>query len=189
MPEAPRPRAAPAFSPWTIPGGRRIKADLAHELGMRVRRGSFDHPLPEEKMERNRCLAVLAAATCSLAIFANVAAAQTADHLKCFKIKDIAQFKSATADLVPANVSFPGQNCSLKGKGAQLCVPADKANVVVEEGTDNPFPNQALANAQLCYKVKCATTLAANLSVTDQFGARTVAVGKTTKVCGPAIQQ
>ena len=140
-------------------------------------------------MKRNRRLAALAAATCSLAIFAGAAAAQTADHLKCFKIKDLAQFKSATADLIPSNPNFAGQNCSLKGKGAQLCVPADKANVVIEEGTDSPFPTQVLQNSQLCYKVKCPTALAGNLNVTDQFGTRNVAMGKTTKVCGPAIQQ
>ena len=139
-------------------------------------------------MERNRRLAVVAAATLTLAMFASAAVAQTADHLKCYKIKDIAQFKDATADLLPSNPSFPGQNCTLKGKGAQLCVPADKDNVVVEAGTDNDFGSQALANAQLCYKLKCDTSIAANIEVTDQFGNRTVALGKTTKLCGPVFE-
>ena len=118
------------------------------------------------------------------------AAAQT-DHLKCFKIKDIAQFKAATADLLPSSLDFVGENCSLKGKGAQLCVPASKANVIVEEpsGTFPTITADALTGAQLCYKVKCPNTDSATVHVNDQFGTRDITKGKVSKVCGPAVEQ
>jgi hypothetical protein len=138
-------------------------------------------------MDINRVRAVFVAATFFVVGFAGDSTAQ--DHYKCFKFKDISQFKSATANFVPSQPQFIGENCSIKGKGAELCVPADKINVVVEDGTLQDFPTQALANAQLCYKVKCPATLTQNVQVSDQFSTRTVAKGKASKVCGPAIEQ
>jgi hypothetical protein len=136
----------------------------------------------------NRLAAVCAAATLMVLSVAGSSDAQS-DHLKCYKLKDIAQFKSATADLVPSNPSFVGENCTIKGKGAQICVPVDKDNVAVEEGTDQDFPTQNLTNAVLCYKVKCPDATSASIQVSDQFGTRTITKGKASKVCGPAIEQ
>jgi len=134
-----------------------------------------------------RALAAVAAVlTISLVATAE---GQTTDHLKCYKIKDLAVFKSATADLTPAQPEFPAENCSLKGKAAELCIPADKGNVVIEEGQIQDFPAQALADAQLCYKIKCPKVTIAPLEVSDQFGTRNVEKFKATKVCGPAFEQ
>jgi hypothetical protein len=140
-------------------------------------------------MDINRARAALAAASLIVASLATGAYAQTDDHLKCFKIKDVATFKSATADLVPAQPQIPGENCTIKGKGAQLCVPVDKANVAIEEGTLQDFPTQTLQDAQLCYKVKCPSKVTVPVQVSDQFGTRTIQRGKASKVCGPAFVQ
>jgi len=144
--------------------------------------------LNREIKMRTQCLRVLGAAVAVLAM-ASVAGAQTTDHLKCYKIKDVAQFKSATADLTPSQVQFVTENCSLKGKGAQLCVPADKSGVVIEGGTILNFPTDAANDAQLCYKIKCPNTATLSVQVSDQFGTRFIAKGKATKVCGPAFEQ
>ena len=130
-----------------------------------------------------------AAALLLVCAFVGDADAQTTDHLKCYKIKDVGAFKSATADLAPLRVEFPTENCSLKGKAAQLCVPMDKDNVVIVDGVVENFPAQAVTDAQLCYKIKCPTATIAPLEVSDQFGTRTIEKFKASKVCGPAFEQ
>jgi hypothetical protein len=130
--------------------------------------------------------------SCAIALFAAASsgpAVAGTDHLKCYKIKDVGAFKSATADLLPSSLQFVGENCSLKGKAAQLCVPAEKRNVVIEDGTGLNISGDALTGAQLCYKVKCPSTATENVQVNDQFGTRQIEKGKATKVCGPVIEQ
>jgi hypothetical protein len=136
----------------------------------------------------HRARIALVALTFASAFLAATASAQN-DHFKCYKIKDVAQFKAATADLIASQTQFPGENCSFKGKGAQLCVPVDKDNVVVTDGTDQDFATQDLTNAQLCYKLKCPSTTSENLQISDQFGTRTLTKGKASKVCGPVLEQ
>jgi hypothetical protein len=97
--------------------------------------------------------------------------------------------KSATATLTPGDPQFVTENCEIKGKAAQLCVPADKANVVIQGGSLQNFPAGALNGAQLCYKIKCANASVLSLNVSDQFGTRFIAKGKATKVCGPVLEQ
>ena len=138
-------------------------------------------------MNTYRANAIVAAAALLVTTFAGAAVAQT-DHLKCYKIKDVGTFKSATADLVPSRPQFPGENCTLKGKAATLCVPAEKTNVSMGV---NDFPSQTLQDALLCYKVKCPSKDTYQVPINDQFapGARTVQRGKAMKVCGPAFEQ
>jgi hypothetical protein len=133
-------------------------------------------------------LSCAVAALLAMVALCGPAGAQT-DHLKCFKIKDLAQFKAATADLLPSSLDFVGENCSLKGKGAQLCVPASKTNVLIEDGVVQSVSADALTGAQLCYKVKCPTTASETVHVNDQFGTRDITKGKVSKVCGPAVEQ
>jgi hypothetical protein len=143
-------------------------------------------------METHRGYAIVAAAALLVTTFASAAVAQTTDHLKCYKVKDVAAtFKSAAADIVPSRPQFPGDKCTIKGKAAQLCVPVDKDNVSVEEpvGTLPDFTSQELQDAQLCYKVKCLAADSFTFQVSDQFGTRTITRGKSTKVCGPAVEQ
>jgi hypothetical protein len=139
-------------------------------------------------MRDHHLRALCAAITLLASGFFQEAGAQT-DHLKCYKIKDVAQFKSATADLVPLDPQFAGQNCVISGKAGQLCVPAEKTNAVIVEGTLQDFGTQALQDAQLCYKLKCPKLDIAPLEVSDQFGTRNIQKFKVAKVCGPALQQ
>jgi hypothetical protein len=134
-------------------------------------------------------LALTAAAVLLVSGAARTASALTIDHLKCYKVKDVGAFKSATADFAPSQVGFPTENCKLKGKAAQLCIPADKDNVVITGGTLNNFPAQALVDAQLCYKVKCPKTALPDIQVSDQFGTRNIGGFKPSKICGPALEQ
>ena len=140
------------------------------------------------KRHRARFLCATVALVVGATAWSGPASAQT-DHLKCYKIKDIGQFKSATATLTPSQAQFVTENCSLKGKAAQLCVPASKENVVIEGGTTQFSPGEPLTDAQICYKIKCPNTTVLSLQVSDQFGTRFIAKGKATKVCGPAFEQ
>ena len=140
------------------------------------------------KRQSARFLCATAALVLGATAWSGTANAQ--DHLKCYKIKDIGQFKSATATLTPSQMQFVTENCSLKGKGAQLCVPASKNNVVIEGGATQFSPSEALTDdAQICYKIKCPNAAVVSLQVSDQFGTRFIAKGKATKVCGPAVEQ
>jgi len=133
---------------------------------------------------------LLAAATMLLVgAFVTAANAQNTDHLKCYKIKDVGAFKKATAIFTPSQPVFNTQQCELKGKAAELCIPADKDNVVIVDGVVQDFPSQAVADAQLCYKIKCPDATVAPMQVSDQFGTRTIEKFKASKVCGPAFEQ
>jgi len=141
------------------------------------------------KRHRARFLCATVALVVGATAWSGPASAQTTDHMKCFKVKDPGVMKSATATLTPAQPQFVTENCTLKGKAAQLCLPADKANVVIEGGQVQFFPAEAINDAQLCYKIKCANAAVLSLNISDQFGTRFIAKGKATKVCGPAFEQ
>lgn len=132
------------------------------------------------------CFAVLASA---LAL-AGSAAAQEYDHLKCFKVKDTKTFKSATADLTVTGGHFAGmENCQIKPKAKEFCVPVDKSNVVVEEGAETPVIGQELSFDRLCYKVKCPSlTVPGPQAYADQFAANRELGGfKVSTICTPAV--
>lgn len=139
------------------------------------------------RLQPKRVLA--AAALLLVSGLVTVTDAQTTDHLKCYKIKDVGAFKSASADLTPLQPELPAQNCQLKGKAAELCIPADKDEVVIVDGVIQKFPAQAVTDAQLCYKIKCPVLAVSPLQVSDQFGTRTIEGFKASKVCGPAFEQ
>ncbi len=127
---------------------------------------------------------VLAAASAALILHTGIvgaAAAATADHLQCFKIKDSQAKTSYTATLTPSDPAFVPAGCTLKVPAKLLCVDAVKSNVV-------PTPAGAADGVQLqkylCYKAKCPK-LAATASLTDQFGARSVTTKTTSIICAP----
>ena len=141
-------------------------------------------------MKRQRIRFLCATVALAGAMLAGPAGAQT-DHFKCYKIKDVGAFKTATADIIPSSLSFVGENCSLKGKAATLCVPASKTNVNVVEPVGS-FPDvsgDALTGAVLCYKAKCPSADAPTIQVNDQFGTRNITKGKVAKICGPVVEQ
>jgi len=142
----------------------------------------------ERAHERRSATAALAAATCLLVLAAGPSAWAQNDHLTCYKAKDTAKvFKSASADLLPLQDSvFPTENCQIKAGSKMVCVPSQKLNVTVVDGTDDPFDSQDLSDIQLCYKVKCPKVELPPLTVTDQFGTRAVEKFKASQLCVPA---
>jgi hypothetical protein len=107
------------------------------------------------------------------------ARAQTPDHLKCYKIKDSAPKALYTADLQGL---APEPGCHIKVPGTMLCVPTTKANV---QPTPPGAPAGSAAGAFVCYKVKCVPGTLAPISVSDQFGTRTVTPKVAKLLCAP----
>lgn len=120
---------------------------------------------------------------------AQPAAALTYDHLQCLKVKDPAAI-SAAMDMRPPYTSpfFVNVDCEVKSRSHQLCIPVARH---LHEGSD-PLLNvsgQDLANALLCYKVKCpAADVPESLEVSDQFATRTLTGFRIQTVCVPALE-
>jgi hypothetical protein len=123
-------------------------------------------------------LAILCAGV--TAICAASSYAQVPDHLKCYKIKDTAPKAVYTADL-GGLTSEPG--CQVKVPAKMLCVETAKENVNPAPPGGGPTP--APAGAFLCYKAKCVKAVIAPVSVTDQFGARSVQPSVAKMLCAP----
>jgi len=119
----------------------------------------------------------------------NAANAQLRDHLKCYRVKGVSTFSSATVDLAALRPRFPSDNCRIKGRATELCVPASKTVVSLEGGSGQALPGQDLSDAQLCYKLKCPKAAIAPVDVSDQFGTHVIGKFRATKICGPAIEQ
>jgi len=130
---------------------------------------------------------ILAVLLCTMSV---TAAHAQSDHYNCYKAKDTVKvFKSAAADLTPFQAEFAAENCAIKPKSKQVCVPASKTVTAIVDGTDAPFAAQDLTDLQLCYKIKCPKVDIAPLEVSDQFGTRTIEKFKATKLCVPAVLQ
>jgi hypothetical protein len=134
---------------------------------------------------------LLAAAAVLLAAYAllpiGAAHAQT-DHLECFKIKDTASF-SATVNLTPPEEMPIGADtgCIVKVRSRQLCIPVKK-DVIAISGPNLDLEGQDLANAFLCYSVKCPTAdVPDSAEMSDQFGTRTVSGLRRSTICAPAV--
>jgi hypothetical protein len=121
------------------------------------------------------------------------ARAQVADHLECYKLKDLLKL-SATADLESPQFGLDS-GCSIS-KAKLFCVPATKTNVSVTNKATGlpiaplPFATAPQAGDQICYKVKCPPRITpiADQSATDQFGNRTVSRLKGDMLCVPAVK-
>jgi hypothetical protein len=123
----------------------------------------------------------------SLALLPAVAAAQPYDHLKCYKFRDVQLFDSAQADIEALQVQFGLQNCSIKKKAKQFCVPASKTVTQIVNGADMPFVAQALVYDQICYKITCPNVTIPDQQISDQFGTRTGSRFKASMLCVPAV--
>lgn len=113
------------------------------------------------------------------------AGAQPFDHLKCYKIKDLAPKVKYTVDLSPEQTQFLAQSgCELKVPAKLFCIDTEKSNVA-------PAPPLVL-NGQntrdfLCYNLKCPALAELALNVEDQFGTRSIKVKKKPfQLCAPA---
>jgi hypothetical protein len=101
------------------------------------------------------------------------------DHLACYKIK-----ASQTKATYRANVSGLAvqAGCTIKVPAAMTCAPASETNVTPAPpgggGVGRP-------NGFTCYKIKCPKTTFTPVTVSDQFGRRSVKPSKTQLVCAP----
>jgi hypothetical protein len=130
-----------------------------------------------------------AAAAALVALASSSAFAQPYDHLKCYKMKDTETFHSANADIGTIEPSFGLQNCRIKKKAKQICIPATKDVTEIVDGTDTPFvvATDDLAFEQVCYKITCPSVTIPDQTVSDQFGTRTVEKLKASTLCVPAV--
>ena len=135
---------------------------------------------------RIRIGAALVSAVASL--LARPAAAQLHDHLRCYKVKDSASF-SATVDLRPVD-GTPFEvdaGCTIKVHSRQVCFPVAK-DVVVAGEAHLDISGQELANAFLCYTVKCPpSAIPESLEMSDQFGTHTLTSMRSFTACAPAV--
>lgn len=135
-----------------------------------------------------KILFTAAAAAVMFAATTIPALAQPYDHLKCFKIKDSVAPFGATADLRPLDSGAfdVDVDCTIKVRSRELCIPVDKDRT--DEGPNLGVAGQDLANAFLCYAVKCpAETLPSAFTMSDQFGSRELSKLHTTRLCAPAV--
>jgi hypothetical protein len=125
----------------------------------------------------------IASLSLALGLAAGIPAAHAQfDHLQCFKIKDSLPRTPYTATLTSSDPTFavpPG--CVIKVPAKLLCVDVAKTNVTPAPPGSAPG---AQAQRYLCYKTKC-TKIDPTVAVEDQFGARDVALKRTTYACAP----
>jgi hypothetical protein len=134
-------------------------------------------------------LAVVAAFALGVVPLPRPACAQPHDHLKCYKAKDVTSFV-ATIDLHPADEALfeVDAGCTVKARTKQVCFPVEQDVVASGGGAGLNVSGQDLANAFLCYTVKCPPAVPpATLQMSDPFGTRTLSGLKTSTVCTPAI--
>ena len=117
----------------------------------------------------------------SLILAATSAAAQVADHLECYNIKDSAAKASYVADLHGLAVE-PG--CEITVPAKLLCVDTTKTNVQPASPIDGEGAEQSRV---LCYKVKCPKQELPTVQWTDQFGTRPLTVKGSKYVCAPDL--
>ena len=124
--------------------------------------------------------AVLWMALVAQVLLPSASRAQVPDHLKCYKIKDSAKKAIYTADL---GGLAPEPGCQVKLPAKLICVPTVKTNV-------NPTPPGAPTGPSAgqfgCYKVKCPKGVPPVVTLTDQFGSRTVQPSAAQLLCAPA---
>src|SRR5262245_4558382 len=106
--------------------------------------------------------------------------AQVLDHLKCYKIKDSAKKVTYTADLGGLG---PEPGCQVRLPAKLICVPTVKTNVTP---TPPGAPAGPAASQFGCYKVKCPRAVSPGVTLTDQFGSRTVQPSAAQLLCAPA---
>jgi hypothetical protein len=116
-----------------------------------------------------------------LTLAASSAAAQVADHLECYNIKDSAAKASYVADLHGLAVE-PG--CEIKVPAKLLCVDTTKTNVQPASPIDGEGTEQSRV---LCYKIKCPKQEPPTVQWTDQFGTRPLTVKGSKYVCAPDL--
>src|SRR2546427_7927294 len=104
----------------------------------------------------------------SVLLVTAMAHAQTADHLKCYKVKPDTKVKGLV-DLLPEREGLlPERDCKVVGP-TLFCVAVEKTNVRVEPPPPGA-PAGPQASERLCYKLKCPKPFPSPVVASDQFG-------------------
>ncbi|HYC00962.1 MAG TPA: hypothetical protein VEC57_17645 [Candidatus Limnocylindrales bacterium] len=143
---------------------------------------AMSHHQVLRRIGRCTALALIAAGA------ATGAGAQPHDHLQCFKLKDAASY-SGIVDLRPLHEPpFAVEaGCRLKIRSRELCIPVKKT-LGDADAPSLDVAGQDLQNAFLCYAVKCPDlSMPPSLTMSDQFGTRTLSGFRTSKMCAPAV--
>lgn len=112
--------------------------------------------------------------------------AQTYDHLQCFKVRDEKTFSGAAVEIESLLAEFGLQECTVKGGAKKVCIPADKSVTGIEGGNVIPDTSEELAALRVCYKLRCPVPVATPMTISDQFGSRTIGSFKAVELCTPA---
>jgi hypothetical protein len=143
---------------------------------------------------RPHILALAGALALSLLAARDVAAGGD-DHLHCFSNSDLTVPNlKATADLLPEqSPPFDVQNCRIRLRSSNVCVPATKLNVRDRDG--EPYPTLPIAGPStrpyVCYGLRCPPEspkgTGSELEVEDQLGRRTIVIKRADFFCQPAV--
>ena len=126
---------------------------------------------------------MLVIASCCVFLIGTAMPVAAGDHLACYKVRDtIAKGKFSNVVLV-SNIGGPNHVGCIIATGAKTCCqPVDKVGVPPQPGGGGPTgPTSKFC----CYKVKCPKTTG-TISVTDQFGNRTLSITSPKQLCAPA---
>jgi hypothetical protein len=129
---------------------------------------------------KERFLGVAAVGVVAFMFRGPATAGAAGDHLTCHKIRDSLTAAQYTADLTGLT---PETGCTIRIPGKLLCVGTEKSNVVP---APPGAPPAAAAGRFVCYKVRCPKSLLSPVTVTDQFGTRSVQPQAPKLVCAPA---
>jgi hypothetical protein len=113
---------------------------------------------------------------------ATPAAAQTSNHITCFKARDNAPRARYSLTLTSAVGPLA---CKVKVPAKLACLETAKSNVSPTPPGGGPT---GAVGSFLCYQLKCQRASAAGAEMEDQFGRRTVNFKGTQLLCAPATR-
>src|SRR5262245_11217048 len=121
-------------------------------------------------MLKNVSRLIVAATVCGFLAGVPLASAQTADHLKCVKVKDLRGQTNIhyTLTLTPTQTPFTTEvGCQVQSAARKICYPVAKSAV-----TPPPFQTGAGApvGTFVCYNMRCPKEINVTTNVTDQLG-------------------
>jgi hypothetical protein len=124
-----------------------------------------------------------AAGACLLGVASGALGA--ADHLKCYKAKEVAgpgKF-TRTATLLSSTTLVHETGCIIRGPSKLVCAPVTKTSVSPPAPGGGPT---AAAKKFICYKLKCPKLPDQSLTLKDQFGTHIFTIRTAKTLCAPA---
>jgi hypothetical protein len=124
----------------------------------------------------------LATAVCAHLLASASTTMAAADHLKCYKAREVEGpgRLTATANLVSGIGLATENGCLIRGPSRLLCAPVEKLGLPPGGG-----PTGATTKF-VCYKLKCPKQALQNVTAKDQFGTHVFVLRFPTTFCAPA---